>query len=80
MQGEGGMMKTLERINQSVWELREQVRLHPEDFDYRKDLLKFWAESRVFVERRSGVPERERSFLMMQEREAVACLLRRISG
>jgi carboxylesterase len=69
------MAKTLERINQAIWELRAQVTLHPETYEYRRDLLSFWADSRVFVERRSGVPERDRSFLMLQERESVACLL-----
>jgi carboxylesterase len=69
------MVKTLERINQSVWELREQVRLNPSSYNYRKDLLNFWTDSRIFVERRAGVPEPQRSFLMLQEREAVGCLL-----
>lgn len=69
------MVKTLERINQSIWELREQVRVHPEVFDYRKDLLEFWVDSKIFVERRSGVPEPERSFLKLQKREAASCLL-----
>lgn len=69
------MAKTLERINQCVWELREKVRLEPVSYDYRKDLLNFWTDSRIFIERRSGVPEPQRSFLMLQQREAVGCLL-----
>jgi carboxylesterase len=69
------MAKTLERINQAVWELREKVRLNPASYDYRKDLLNFWTDSKIFVERRSGVPEPQRSFLMLQKREAVGCLL-----
>ncbi len=69
------MAKTLERINQSVWELREKVRLNPESFDYRKDLLNFWTDSKIFVERRRGVPEPQRSFLMLQKKEAAGCLL-----
>ena len=69
------MAKTLERINQSVWELREKVRLNPASYDYRKDLLNFWTDSKIFIERRSGVPEPQRSFLMLQQREAVGCLL-----
>ncbi len=69
------MANTLERINQAVWELTEQVRLNPESYDYRKDLLNFWTDSRIFVERRDGVPEPQRSFLMLQKREAVGCLL-----
>jgi len=69
------MVKTLERINQAVWELRERVSLEPGNHAYRKDLLSFWVDSRVFVERRTGVPEPQRTFLKMQEREAVGCLL-----
>lgn len=69
------MAKTLERINQSVWELREKVRLNPASYDYRKDLLNFWTDSKIFIERRSGVPEPQRSFLMLQQKEAVGCLL-----
>jgi len=69
------MAKTLERINQAVWELREQVRLNPGSYEYRKDLLNFWTDSRIFTERRGGVPEPQRSFLMLQDREAVGCLL-----
>ncbi len=69
------MAKTLERINQAVWELKEQVRTNPQIYDYRKDMLNFWTDSRIFVERRSGVPEPQRSFLMLQKKESVACLL-----
>ena len=69
------MVKTLERITQSVWELRERVRLNPQSYEYRRDMLEFWADSRVFIERRSGVPEPERSFLMLQKRESIGCLL-----
>ena len=74
------MAKTLERINQSIWELREMARLHPKTYDYRKDLLNFWVDSKIFVERRSGVPEPDRSFLKLQKREAIACLLIHGSG
>ncbi len=69
------MAKTLERINQAVWELKEQVRLNPEIYDYRKDMLDFWTDSRIFTERREGVPEPQRSFLMMQKKESVGVLL-----
>jgi len=69
------MAKTLERINQSVWEIRERVLLNPGNFEYRMELLNFWIESKIFIERRGGVPEPQRSFLMLQKREAAACLL-----
>ncbi len=69
------MTKTLERINQSVWELRERVLIDPGNQEYRKDLLQFWTDSRVFVERRAGIPEPERTFLLLQEKESVGCLL-----
>jgi carboxylesterase len=69
------MSGVLEKINQSIWELREQIRLHPEEHSFRKDLLRFFYESAIFVERRAGVPEKDRSFLMLKEREAIAVLL-----
>ncbi|MBN2184042.1 MAG: alpha/beta fold hydrolase [Candidatus Krumholzibacteriota bacterium] len=69
------MSKTLERINQSIWELQQRLGSVPDDLDLRKNLLKFFHESRVFVERNEGVPEKERSFLMMQEQEAGCCFL-----
>jgi len=61
------MAKTLERINQSVWEIRERVLLNPGNFEYRMELLNFWIESKIFIERRGGVPEPQRSFLMLQK-------------
>lgn len=68
-------MKTLERIDQAVWELRERVRLAPDNLTLRKDLLRFFHESALYVERRAGVPERDRSFLLLQQREALGVLL-----
>jgi len=68
-------MKTLERIDQTVWELRQRVRQDPENWNYRRDLLRFFHESLVFIERRAGIPEPGRSFLLLQDRDALACLL-----
>lgn len=68
-------MKTLERIDQAVWELRERVRQSPGNLTLRKDLLRFFHESALFIERRGGVPERDRSFLLLQQREALGVLL-----
>lgn len=68
-------MKTLERIDQAVWELRERVGGDPGNLTLRKDLLRFFHESVLFVERRAGIPERNRSFLLLQQREAPAALL-----
>lgn len=69
------MPKTLEKINQSIWELKQKLELDPEDPGLRRDLLRFFHESRVYSERREGVAEDDRSALLLQERDAVACLL-----
>jgi len=69
------MTKTLEKINQSIWELRATLEKRPGDLNLRNDLLKFFHESLNFVERRAGVPDEDRSFLYPQERESPACLL-----
>lgn len=66
---------TLEKINQSVWELQQKLENNPDNHALRKDLVKFFHESRLFIERKAGVPEKERSFLMLQEREAICCFL-----
>jgi esterase/lipase len=68
-------VKTLERIDQAVWELRERVRQSPGDLTLRRDLLRFFHESVLYIERRAGVPERDRSFLLLQQREALGVLL-----
>lgn len=67
--------KTLEHVNQTVWELKKKVEEHPESFEYRRDLIQFFYESAVFTEKQSGVPEEDRSFLLLRERESVTCFL-----
>ncbi len=69
------MGNMLERINQSIWELQRTIRERPDDFELRKDLLKFYQESRFLIERRAGVHEEDRSFLLMQQKESLGCLL-----
>ncbi|MBN1164397.1 MAG: hypothetical protein JXB45_07445 [Candidatus Krumholzibacteriota bacterium] len=69
------MSKTLHTINQSIWELQEKIQEYPHELGLRKDLLQFFHDSMRFVERRSGIAEEKRSFLMLQEREAICCLL-----
>ncbi len=69
------MSKTLERINQSIWELQQRLDSTPDDLQLRKNLIRFFSESRIFVERNAGVPEKERSFLLLQEDEAPCCFL-----
>jgi carboxylesterase len=66
---------TLARIDHSVWELGRLVAKNPESFTLRADFLKFFHESRIFIERKVGVSETDRSFLYLQNREALCCLL-----
>jgi len=66
---------TLARIDHSVWELGKLVAKHPESITLRADFLKFFHESRIFVERKAGVPDPDRSFLLLQDREALCCVL-----
>jgi carboxylesterase len=65
----------LENINQAIWELKQMIEAEPERRSLRRDLLKYFFESRQYVEKRGGIPEDERSFLMLQERESVCCVL-----
>jgi esterase/lipase len=69
------MKDTLARINHSVWELNKLIAKNPESFALRADFIKFFHESRVFIERKRGVPEGDRSFLLLQPREALCCFL-----
>ena len=66
---------TLARIDHSVWELGKLVAKHPESITLRADFLKFFHESRIFVERKAGVSDADRSFLLLQDREALCCVL-----
>jgi len=66
---------TLARIDHSVWELGRLIAKNPESFTLRADFLKFFHESRIFIERKVGVSETDRSFLYLQNREALCCLL-----
>ena len=69
------MKDTLARIDHSVWELGKLVAKHPESITLRADFLKFFHESRIFVERKAGGPDADRSFLLLQDHEALCCLL-----
>jgi carboxylesterase len=68
-------MKMLSRINQSIWELQKKIDEDPGDIELRRELLKFVHESRLLMEKRAGVPDNERSTLLLQERESLCCLL-----
>jgi len=65
----------LARISRSVWELNEKVRENPENYELRRDLLEFFHESRIYLERKHGVSEEDRSFLLLQKKEAICCFL-----
>ena len=69
------MKSTLAKINQTIWELRQEVRRQPGNAVLRRDLVKFFHESMHYAERRDGIPEEERSFLLLQKRESICCLL-----
>jgi len=66
---------TLARIDHSVWELGKLIAKNPGSLTLRSDFLKFFHESRIFIERKVGVSETDRSFLYLQRREAPCCLL-----
>ncbi len=74
------MKDTLARIDHSVWELGRLIAKNPESFTLRADFLKFFHESRIFIERKDGVSETDRSFLYLQNREALCCLLMHGAG
>ncbi len=65
----------LSNINQTIWELKKKIRVTPESLNLRKELVKLFHEGAVYIERKNGVPEQDRSFLMLQERESLCCML-----
>jgi carboxylesterase len=65
----------LSNINQTIWELKKKIEKNPNSLELRKELIKLYYESAVHIEKKSGVPDRDRSFLMLQERESLCCLL-----
>lgn len=69
------MKDTLARIDHSVWELGKLIQKNPNSFTLRADFIKFFHESRIFIERKVGVSETDRSFLYLQNREALCCML-----
>ncbi|MBU8921455.1 MAG: alpha/beta fold hydrolase [Bacteroidales bacterium] len=69
------MSNQLENINQAIWELKQMIEAEPERRSLRRDLLRFFFESRQHIEKRGGIPEEDRSFLMLQERESISCVL-----
>lgn len=69
------MKDALARIDHSVWELAKLIAKRPKSFGLRADFLKFFHESRTFIEKKAGVAEGDRSFLLPQDHEALCCLL-----
>ncbi len=69
------MRNTLSNINQTIWELKKKIQKTPKSLNLRKELVKLFHESVVYIERKNSVPEQDRSFLMLQERESLCCLL-----
>ncbi len=62
-------------INQTIWELKKKIKDNPKSLNLRKTLVSLFHESAVYIERKNGVAEQDRSFLMLQERESLCCLL-----
>ncbi len=65
----------IETIDQVIWELKQKIDRDPRNPVLRRELLRYFFESRVFLERRASVPEEGRSFLLLQEKESICCLL-----
>jgi esterase/lipase len=62
-------------INQTLWELHKKVKQQPGNLRLRKELLRLFLESAQYMERRNHIPEEDRSFLLLQERESLCCML-----
>lgn len=69
------MGKAFVNINQTLWELHKKVKQQPGNLELRKELLRLFFESAQYMERREHVPEEDRSFLLLQERESLCCML-----
>ncbi len=66
---------TLAKINHTIWELRREIQRQPGNATLKRDVVRFFYESRSYVEKRDGIPEKERSFLLLQQRESICCFL-----
>jgi carboxylesterase len=69
------LRNTLSNINQTLWELKKKIKQSPDSLKLRKEFLKLFYESAFYIERKTGVPDNERSFLLLQERESLCCML-----
>jgi esterase/lipase len=67
--------KLYRNMNQSVWELERELDRNADDFERRKDFLKFFHQSRLYLEKKRKVPPDDRSFLLLQENKSSCCLL-----
>jgi carboxylesterase len=69
------LRNTLSNISQTLWELKKKIKEQPESLKLRKELIRLFHESAFYMERRAGVPEEDRSFLLLKERESLCCML-----
>ena len=60
------MDRNLEKISQSIWELRKRAGENPARFYMRRDLLKYFHEAKISYEKEQGVAGEDRSFLLLQ--------------
>jgi len=65
----------LARMSRSLWELNTRVKEDSNNISVRRDLLLFYNDIRLYLERKHGVGEDDRSFLLMQDREASCVFL-----
>ncbi len=68
-------MKALQRINHAIWEMEEEIKRNPADKEAINELLEYFLSSRLYLERKNNVPVHQRSFMMVQDKPAHACML-----
>lgn len=74
------MTENIENINQVIWELKRKIDENRRDPVLKRELLRYFHESRIYTERKEGVPEEGRSFLLLREKESTCCMLMHGAG
>jgi esterase/lipase len=68
-------MKAIEKITYSIWELKKEIKRNPDNFGAGRELLEYFLKSKLYLERKNNIPVEKRSFLLLQENKAPACML-----
>lgn len=63
------------QINRTLWEIQSAVKNKPENFRYRRELLRTYFLQGYEFDKAQHVPRDDRTFLFLQEKEAPAVLL-----